>query len=109
MAATDTQMQVYVDGRIRPRAEQFRLIWDEILDDKVEIDAVYDRAANGAAWNDNRTDPPKLLNSSDVTNYNAFITAFMACINGTATLGDVATLHATWPVFQQACVRPIGS
>lgn len=108
MAANDTQMQQYCNERIRPRAEQVRALVNAFRDDKAAIDAVYDRAANGAAWTDARTDgPPKLLTSSDVLNFNAFATLFLKCIDGTATTQDVSDLHANLPVFQSACVRPV--
>lgn len=58
MAATDAQMQAYCDQRIRVRAEQVRALVNSMRDDKAAIDAAYDRAANGAAWTDARTDGP---------------------------------------------------
>ena len=108
MAANDTQMQQYCNERIRPRAEQVRALVNAFRDDKAAIDAVYDRAANGAAWADARTDgPPKLLASSDVLVFNAFATLFLKCIDGTATTQDVSDLHSNLTVFQAACVRPV--
>ncbi len=108
MAANDAQMQAYSDQRIRVRAEQLRSLVNAMRDDKSAIDAVYDRAANGAAWTDSRTDgPPKLLGSQDILVYNAFASLFLACIDGTAVTGDVANLHSNLAVFQAACVRPV--
>lgn len=108
MAANDVQMQHYADERIRVRAEQFRALINSCRDDKSSIDAVYDRAANGAAWSDSRTDgPPKLLASQDVLVFNAFISLFLKCIDGTATAQDVADMHSNLAVFQSACVRPV--
>jgi hypothetical protein len=108
--ATDAQMQAYASDRIRVRAEAARALVNALRDDKASIDAVYDRAANGAAWTDNRQDgPPKLLVSQDVLVYNAVITLLLACIDGTAVTADVQSLHANWPVFQAACVHaPVG-
>jgi hypothetical protein len=108
MAATDIQMQSFSDARIRQRAESFRKIVAQCRDDKAAIDDVYDRAANGAAWNDARLDgPPNLLTSQDVLTYNAFITIFLKCIDGTATAQEVADLQANWAPFQSACVRAV--
>ncbi len=108
MSASDQQMQVYCDQRIRPRAEQSRGLVAALRDDKAAIDAVYDRSANGAAWTDARTDgPPKLLASQDVLVYNSVATLLLKCIDGTATSQDITDLHANWSVFQAACVRPI--
>ncbi len=110
MAATDQQMQQYADHRIRVRAEHFRALINSCRDDKAAIDEIYDRAANGAPWNDNRGDgPPTLLDEQDVLVFNAFITLFLSCIDGTAVTGDVVQLNANLPVFQAACVRPVGA
>lgn len=107
MSATDAQMQQFVNERIRVRAEACRALVNALRDDKAAIDSVYDRAANGAAWNDARADgPPKLLGSQDVLVYNAVATLLLACVDGTALTGDVVSLHANWAVFQSACVRP---
>ena len=113
MAANDTQMQTFASERIRVRAEQFRAIINACRDDKAAIDAVYDRAANGAAWTDARTDgPPKLLASQDILVFNAFISDFLAVIDGTgdaaAKAGHVDGVHGNLAVFQSACVRPLG-
>jgi hypothetical protein len=108
MAANDAQMQQYANERVRVRAEQARALVNALRDDKSSIDAVYDRAANGAAWADNRTDgPPKLLASSDVLAFNTVITLLLKCVDGTATLADVASLNNNWTAFQAACVRPL--
>lgn len=101
MAATDQQMQQYANERIRVRAEQFRALINACRDDKAAIDAVYDRAANGAAWSDNRTDgPPKLLVSQDVLVFNAFISDFLSQV-------DSGAMHNNLAVFQAACVRSL--
>ena len=101
MAATDQQMQHFADERIRVRAEQFRALINACRDDKAAIDAVYERANVGAAWNDNRTDgPPKLLGSQDFLVFNAFISDFLAQV-------DSGAMHNNLAVFQAACVRSL--
>lgn len=108
MPATDQQMQTYCDERIRPRAEQCRSLVNALRDDKVAIDAAYDRAANGTAWADARTDgPPKLLASADVLTFNTVMTLLLKCVDGTATAQDVADLNSNWAAFQAACVRAV--
>ncbi len=103
MAATDVQMQTFADTRVRVRAEQFRALINACRDDKASIDAIYDRAANGVAWTDARTDgPPKLLASQDFLVFNAFVSDFLAAI-------DSGAPHANLAVFQSACVRPVGT
>lgn len=113
MAATDQQMQTYANERIRPHAEFFRTLVNAFRDDKAAIDAVYDRAANGAAWNDNRTDgPPKLLASQDVLVFNAVISNFNSLLTGSgendaAKAAIVNGIRDNLAVFQSACVRPV--
>lgn len=112
-AATDQQMQTFANERIRVRAEQFRALVNACRDDKAAIDSAYDRAANGAAWNDNRTDgPPKLLASQDVLVFNAVISNFNDLIantgeNDAAKAAIVDGIRANMAVFQSACVRAI--
>lgn len=106
MPATNAQMQTYADQRIRVRAEQLRAAVASLRDDKAAIEEVFDRAANGSAWTDARTDgPPKLLASQDVLVYNSVATLLLKCIDGTAVTGDVQQLAANWPAFQAACVQ----
>lgn len=103
MAATDQQMQQFANERIRVRAEQFRALINACRDDKAAIDAVYDRAANGAAWADVRPDgPPKFLVSQDFLVFNAFISDFLAAV-------DSGAMHNNVAVFQSACVRAVGN
>lgn len=114
--ATNTQMQAFCDQRIRVRAEVARSLKGAFADDKAAIDDVYTRATGANQWADARTDgPPHLLaagnaaNPNDVTNYNAFITSFLAIINGTSAnyAADAQMLRDNWNVFMRACVRPV--
>jgi hypothetical protein len=109
--ATDKQVQIYVDQRLRVRAESFRALVNAIRDDKSAIDDIYAACAQQTpTWTDTRTDgPPRLLTPQDVLVFNAFISVFDKVILGTATLQDVADLHGNFAVFQSACVRPAGS
>lgn len=110
--ATDQQMQHYADERIRVRAEQFRALVNACRNDYQQIGDVFDRAANGAAWNDGRTDgPPHLMTSQDVLRYNTIIVMFLRLIDNAANDSDriatVTDFSANWSAFQTACVRPI--
>ena len=115
MAATDQQVQNYCDQRIRVRAEQARALVLSVRDDKAAIDDAYARAASNSAWADARTDgPPHLLqcgnsvSPDDILNYNAFISALVAILDGTGNdANNAATVRSTWAVFQRACVRPV--
>ncbi len=114
MAANDAQMQQFANERIRVRAEQFRALINACRDDRAAMDEVYDRAVNGAAWTDNRTDgPPKLLASADILTFNTFIALFLEIIDGVegvdgaAAIAKINTLNANLAPFQAACVRPV--
>jgi hypothetical protein len=111
MPASDVQVQAFADQRVRVRAEQFRALANAFRDDKAAIDDVYAACAQQSpTWADNRTDgPPKLLTPQDVLVFNAFASLLLKCVDGTATLQDVADLHSNLAVFQAACVRPVGS
>lgn len=116
--ANDAQMQQYANERIRVRAEQFRALVNACRDDQQAITDIYDRAANGAAWADNRTDgPPTLLDQQDMLVYNTVLYQFLKIIDGTETGTEqeianqrsayVGDLRANWAQFQAACVRSV--
>jgi hypothetical protein len=115
--ATDQQMQAFCDQRLRPFAEAARALLVAAEDDSAAIGSEYARATSASAWADARTDgPPTLLqsgnsaNPDDLLNFNAWIVAFVAIINGTNTAQDAAnaaTLRANWAVLMRACVQPV--
>lgn len=107
--ATDQQVQVFADARIRQRAQDVRALLIRIQDDLVAIPDIYE-ACNQVSptWTDNRIDgPPHLLAPSDVLVYNTVAQALLKCIAGTATAQDVIDLGANWAAFQRACVQAI--
>src|SRR4051794_29332167 len=95
-AANDQQMQVFMDTRLRVRAEAFRNLDVDSADDKASLDDEYARATGGPIWNDARTDgPPHLLSSGpgavpdDLANYNAFLDLWRKFLTGTfANVGE---------------------
>lgn len=104
--ATDAQMQTFADQRVRPFAEAARALYLAAKDHKASLDDEYDRAANGAVWNDARTDgPPHLLQAGsgaspdDVLNFNDFLAGLITFFE-TTKAGD-------WAVLVRACVRPV--
>ena len=113
--ATDQQVQQYVDGRTRPRAEQIRNLIASCDDDKSAIDDVYAALTQPSpTWADARTDgPPHLLAPADVLAWNTFITRLTQVVHGTlatdadriAACNDMA---GQWPVVQKCCVRALG-
>jgi hypothetical protein len=98
MAATNQQVQQYVNERVRVRAEQIRSLVLAMEDDKAAIDDVYANLTDSPDWTDERTDgPPYLLTPSDVLAFNAFITDSIAALKN----------HASYAVVMQGCVRPV--
>lgn len=111
-AATDQQVQQYVNERLRVRAEQFRALAISCADDKAALNDVYDACepANEATWTDDRNDgPPRLLTAQDVLVYNTMLTVFAKVIAGTASEAEVIEFGVNWATFQSACVRPVGA
>lgn len=108
MAATDQQVQNFVDQRIRPRAEQIRALYLACKDDKAHIDDIYAALTQPTpTWTDNRTDgPPHLLTPSDVLAINTFLTGLIALVES-GNSGDMTAAGAQYPVVLKATVRPV--
>jgi hypothetical protein len=96
--ATNQQVQVFSDTRVRVRCESIRSLVGAVNDDKAEIDDVYAACAQQSpTWTDNRADgPPHLLGPQDILAYNAFISDLQTFING----------NANYAIVEKACVRP---
>lgn len=99
-AATDQQVQQFVNERIRVRAEQVRALAIALADDISAIDDVYAALNVGSpTWNDVRDDgPPHLLLPSDVLSFNTFMNDIRTAITG----------NAQYPIVLKACVRAVG-
>ncbi len=98
-AATNQQVQNYVDQRVRPHAENVRALALALDDDISAIDDVY-AALNvqSPTWADSRTDaPPHLLAPSDVLAFNVFM----------HDIRDAIKNHAQYPIVLKACVRAV--
>lgn len=95
---TNTQIQTFVDTRVRTHSELARALKITFDDDRASIDDIYQALTNSPTWTDQRTDGvPHLLTAADVLAVNAF-------------MEDVRTYmasHASYPVIIKACVRPI--
>jgi hypothetical protein len=98
-AATDLQVQHYVDERVRPHAEILRTLSLMYDDDIAAIDDVYEALNVGSpTWDDNRTDgPPHLLLPSDILAINSFM----------HDIRDAIQEHANYAIVLKACVRPV--
>jgi hypothetical protein len=114
--ATDQQVQVYVNDRVRPFAEKARALYLLSLDNKQAIDDVYDACdpPENATWTDNRTDgPPTLLTPDHVLAFNTWISQFIKVVendfaNDAERIAAVNDLATQWPSLMDACVRAPG-
>lgn len=98
-AASDAQVQAFVNTRIRPHAELTRALQALFSDDISAIDDIYNALNVGSpTWSDNRTDgPPHLLTPSDVLAINAFL----------HDIRDAIVNHGQYAIVLKACVRSI--
>lgn len=110
MAATNEQVQQYVNERVRPRSEQIRALYLLCKDDKGSFDDVYANLTDSPDWTDARTDaPPHLLTPSDVLAWNTFVTGFIALVEGTFNnVSEANGVSAQYPIIVEACVRAPG-
>ncbi len=97
--ANDTQVQTFVNGRVRPRCEQARDLAVLMLEDIAGIDDIYNALnVQSPTWSDSRTDgPPHLATPSDVLAFNAFMHDVSAYITG----------HGQYAIVRKLCVRNI--
>lgn len=108
MAATNLQVQQYVNERIRPRAEQLRALYLALKDDVAAIGEVYANVSGASTWIDDRSDgPPKLLTPNDVLSYNTFAQRMISFIEGSITNENKLEGSQQWATVQAACVRPV--
>ena len=106
--ATDEQVQVYVDQRVRPFAELMRKAYTLAKDHQASIDDVYAALTQQSpTWSDSRADgPPHLVVGNDVLAFNTFLVGFIAFIEGQLTDGNKNEAASQWSVMLDACVRP---
>ena len=95
--ATDSQVQIFVNGQLRPRCEQIRKLLNAMNQDIAEIDDVYNALIQpNTTWSDKRTDgPPHLLTANDVLAINQFLHDIRDAIRNNPQL----------PIVLRACVR----
>jgi hypothetical protein len=99
VAATDAQVQRFVDDRTRVRAEAIRALVFAFTDDIASVDDVYAALNVGSpTWVDaNSSAPPHMLLASDVLGIHAFVTDIKAAM----------IAHGQYPIVLKACVRPV--
>lgn len=102
MAASDKQVQSFVDQRMRSFAEHVRALVLEAQDLRASSDSVYAAcSAQSPTWSDARTDgPPNLLTPADVLAINTFA---YDLVEGANRIDK----NAQYPVILKACVRPV--
>lgn len=117
--ATDQQMQVFCDQRIRPFAEAWELAVVQARGHKLAIDDCYARASGSNAWADARTDgPPHLMqagnsaNPDDLLAFNALISALIDLADGTpandaAKVACYNSIQGNLATLSRAVVRVI--
>lgn len=104
--ATNTQVQAYVDQRVRPRCQQIRDLYLLCKDDKAVIDDVYENLTTSPTWTDGRTDnPPHLMVPNDVLAWNTFVSLFIDFVEGALTDGNKNSAAAQYPVIVDGCVH----
>ncbi len=107
MRATDQQVQQFVNDRVRQRCEQIRALYLACKDDKAAIDDVYQALSVSPTWGDVRTDAPAhLMTPGDVLAWNAFITGFIALVEG-GNVADMQAAAAQYPKVLQGCIRGV--
>lgn len=98
MAASDTQIQQFVNDRVRPRAEQVRALLLAMEDDRAAFDDIYAALTDKPTWTDTRSDgPPHMLTADDVLAWNTFLFNAISAMRADAQL----------PIVLKACVRPV--
>lgn len=99
MSATNSQVQHFVDDRLRPHAELARALALALSDDITSIDDVYNALnVQSPTWSDTRIDgPPHLMVPSDVLAMNSFL----------HDVRDAIVNNAQYPIVLKACVRPV--
>lgn len=98
MAASNGQVQNFVNERMRKHCEDVRDAVLKMDDDIAHLDDVYANLTSNPTWVDTRSDdPPILLTPNDVLAYNTFL----------HDIRDAIKNHSAYAVIQKACVRGI--
>lgn len=98
MAASNEQVQSFVNERVRPLCEKTRTLI-ALLDDYVAtVDDVYANLTDSPDWSDNRPDnPPTLLTPNDVLAINTFIQEVRTYVKGHANLASAMSACVNTP------------
>jgi hypothetical protein len=108
-AASNSQVQRYVDERVRVFAEQVRKAYILAKDHTAAFaDVKLNINDPATTWIDDRQDaPPYKLTAADVMQWSQFLTKFISLFEGTfADVADANAGAAKYAKVLQACVRP---
>jgi hypothetical protein len=106
--ANDQQMQDFVANRFRKRMERLRALIFEFRDDVAAIPDVWQRASEGPAWTEQRSDgPPRIMQNQNVLEYNTFLAMFLKQVDTGLTQAESTTLKDLFPLVLTACVRAV--
>jgi hypothetical protein len=98
MAASNNQIQAFVDARVRPHCELLRSVCNTLADDIAAIGDVYANLTGTPTWVDtNVNNLPHTLTVADVLAWNALINAVYTAIHG----------NSNYPIAQSACRTPV--
>lgn len=106
MAATNLQVQAYVDQRVRPRSNNVVDLINELTQDQAVIGDVYANLTNSPTWTDNRTDgPAHLAVPNDVLAWNTFVVRTLQFWNGTLDPANIADAPAQLAIIKKLSTR----
>lgn len=115
-AASNAQVQAFVDNNVRPRCEQIRALLIAMETDQTLMGDIYENVNDaGSTWVDKHSgNPPHLLTRTDVLAWNTFLANLIAVIRGTIADGEktdkgdaVDNVSAQLPIMMKGCVRGI--
>lgn len=109
-AATNTQVQNYSDTVIRPLCEQIRALQIACASVKATIGDIYANltATPATTWTDgNTSNPPHLLQPSDILAVNTVVTGLLSLLGGDGNAANMSNAVAQYPIVLEGCVRPV--
>jgi hypothetical protein len=108
-AATNQQVQVFVNNVVRQRCNDIRDLFLKIQEDKAHFDDIYANVSDGgttfadAGLAGGGQVPPHFATPGDVLAWNTFITALIAFYGGTAVAQDSINAAGQYPIIRKLC------
>lgn len=107
MSVTNTQIQTFLDQRVRTSSAAIVLWVLQRQSDVANIDEIYANLAGSPDWVDsNGSASVHSAAPSDVLAWNTFVSKLVSIITGAATnaattLADVQSLQGQWPIIKK--------